>query len=73
MPIYDYRCTKGHEFEADQGIKDEPIKTCREKGCRAKAKRPISKTSFRLLGSGWFSDGYGSVKQEKGARRPSKE
>jgi len=65
MPLYDYRCSKGHEFEVDQSIKDEPIKTCREKGCRAKVKRLISKTSFRLKGSGWFSDGYGSGTQKK--------
>ena len=64
-PTYDYKCSKGHEFELDQSIKDEPIKTCREEGCRAKVKRLISKTSFRLKGGGWFSDGYGSGTQKK--------
>jgi putative FmdB family regulatory protein len=65
MPTYDYRCSKGHEFELDQSITDEPRKTCSRKGCRAKAKRQISKTSFKLEGSGWASDGYGSGKQKK--------
>ncbi len=65
MPIYDYKCSKGHVFELDQSIKDEPIKTCREKECRSKVKRLISKTSFTLNGSGWAADGYGSGKQKK--------
>ena len=65
MPIYDYKCSKGHVFEVDQSIKDDPIKTCHKKGCRSKVQRLISKTSFRLKGGGWFSDGYGSGKQKK--------
>ena len=65
MPTYDYKCSKGHEFEVDQSIKDEPLKTCQEKGCRAKVKRLISKTSFKLEGGGWASDGYGSGTQKK--------
>lgn len=65
MPQYDYICSKGHQFEVDQSIKDEPIKTCRKKGCRSKTRRLISKTSFTLSGSGWAADGYGSGKQKK--------
>jgi putative FmdB family regulatory protein len=65
MPKYDYKCTKGHVFEVDQSIIEEPIKTCRKKDCRCKVKRLISKTSFKLEGSGWASDGYGSGKQKK--------
>ena len=65
MPTYDYRCSKGHTFEVDQSIKDEPLKTCQKKKCRAKVKRLISKTSFKLEGGGWASDGYGSGTQKK--------
>lgn len=65
MPTYEYECSKGHQFDFDQSIKDEPLKTCRKKTCRSKVRRLISKTSFRLKGSGWFSDGYGSGKQKK--------
>jgi putative FmdB family regulatory protein len=65
MPTYEYKCSKDHVFEVDQGIKDEPIKTCRKKGCRSKVRRLISKTSFALSGSGWAADGYGSGKQKK--------
>ena len=29
MITYKYKCEKGHEFEARQSIKDEPLKECR--------------------------------------------
>lgn len=65
MPTYEYECSKGHQFDIVQGIKDEPLKTCREEGCRARVHRLISKVSFALKGSGWAADGYGSVPQKK--------
>ena len=60
MPIYEYACDKcGHEFEANQRITEDPIKTCPE--CRSrKLKKLISRTSFVLKGSGWYSDLYSS-------------
>lgn len=60
MPIYEYACGKcGHEFEVEQRITDDPVKTC--PSCRSrKVKRLISRTSFVLKGSGWYSDLYSS-------------
>jgi putative FmdB family regulatory protein len=62
MPIYEYVCEKCQsEFEVEQRIKDDPIKTC--PACRSrKVKRLISKTSFVLKGGGWYSDLYSSGK-----------
>ncbi len=40
MPIYQYRCDNGHEFEALQKIKDAPLEQCEL--CSAKAYRRIS-------------------------------
>lgn len=66
MPIYEYACGKcGHEFEVEQRITDAPIKTC--PACRSrKARRLISRTSFVLKGSGWYSDLYSSSGGGKG-------
>ncbi|MFQ5415811.1 MAG: FmdB family zinc ribbon protein [Myxococcota bacterium] len=64
MPIYEYACAKCEsEFEAEQRITDEPLKTCPR--CRSKrVKRLISRTSFALKGGGWYADGYGTARSE---------
>ena len=60
MPIYEYACEKcDSEFEVEQRITDDPIKSC--PGCKSrKVKRLISRTSFVLKGGGWYSDLYSS-------------
>ena len=65
MPIYEYACDKcGHEFEVQQRITEDPVKTCPE--CRSrKVKRLISQTSFVLKGGGWYSDLYSSSDAKK--------
>ena len=67
MPVYEYACEKcKHEFEAEQRISDDPIRICPK--CRArKVKRLISRTSFVLKGSGWYSDLYASPGAKKEA------
>jgi putative FmdB family regulatory protein len=72
MPIYEYLCGKCEtEFEVEQRISDEPVKTCPR--CRSrKVKRLISQTSFVLKGGGWYSDLYSSSskKEGKGEAKP---
>ena len=60
MPIYEYACEKcGHEFEREQRITEDPVKTC--PSCKAKkVRRLISRTAFVLKGGGWYSDLYSS-------------
>ena len=74
MPIYEYICHKcDHEFEREQRITDEPIKTCPQ--CRSRrVERLISLSAFHLKGSGWYltdyarkgRDGDGDAKGESG-------
>jgi putative FmdB family regulatory protein len=63
MPTYEYRCEAcGHEWEAFQSMKDDPLTDCPECG-EPKAKRQISAgTGFILKGGGWYADGYGGYK-----------
>ena len=64
MPIYEYACEKcDHEFEREQRITDDPVKTCPR--CRSRrVKKLISRTSFVLKGGGWYADAYSSSKQD---------
>ncbi len=75
MPIYEYACEKCEsEFEAEQRITDDPIKSCPR--CKSrKVKRLISKTSFVLKGGGWYSDLYSSsgAKDDKADKADSGE
>jgi putative FmdB family regulatory protein len=69
--MYEYACRAcGNEFEARQKISDEPIKTCPKCG-QDTVERLVSRSSFALKGSGWYSDGYGaSSKTEKTDAKP---
>ena len=58
MPTYEYACDKcDHEFEVEQRITDDPVKSCPK--CRSrKVKRLISQTSFVLKGGGWYETDF---------------
>lgn len=60
---YEYACGAcGHEWEAEQSIREAPLKKCPKCG-KLQAKRMISRgAGFILKGGGWYADGYGSSK-----------
>jgi putative FmdB family regulatory protein len=64
---YEYACSAcGHEWEAEQSIREEPLKKCPKCG-KLQAKRQISRgAGFILKGGGWYADGYGSSKGSGG-------
>jgi putative FmdB family regulatory protein len=61
MPIYEWRCPRGHEWEERQehfGTKGK--KPCPK--CGATAKKKISQgTGFRLMGEDWPSVNFGAT------------
>ena len=61
MPTYEYACKScAHEWEAEQSIKEDPLKEC-PKCHQETARRQISRgTGFILKGGGWYSDLYAS-------------
>ncbi len=72
MPTYEYACGKcGHEFEREQRITDDPVKTC--PACKAaQARRLISRTSFVLKGGGWYNDLYATPKAKDAKNKEDK-
>lgn len=65
---YEYVCEAcGHQWEAEQSIKDRPLKACVSCG-KESAKRLVSGgTGFLLKGGGWYADLYGSAKAKPAA------
>jgi putative FmdB family regulatory protein len=53
MPVYEYRCSKGHDYEKTEGFSAPTAQKCIV--CGAKAKRQISKTTVIFKGSGFYS------------------
>jgi putative FmdB family regulatory protein len=70
---YEYVCEAcGHQWEAEQSIKDSPLKKCVSCGAE-KAKRLVSGgTGFLLKGGGWYADLYGSPGASKAASSEDK-
>ena len=53
MPVYEYRCSKGHDYEMTEGFSAPTEQKCIV--CGAKAKRQISRTAVIFKGSGFYS------------------
>ena len=82
MPIYEYRCPNGHNFEVFQRMSDPAVEACEACGAG-----PVEKVLFPVAvhfkGSGFYSTDYGrggkkAVKDGDGAesggkKEPAKE
>jgi putative FmdB family regulatory protein len=54
MPTYEYKCTKGHTFEAFQSMMDEPLTKCPQ--CKSAVRRVINGGMGVIFkGSGFYS------------------
>ena len=56
MPIYEYRCPNGHQFEVFQAISDGPVSTCRE--CGEPVERVFHPVAVHFKGSGFYTTDY---------------
>ena len=61
MPIYEYKCSNGHVFEAVQSMSDDPLTKCEQ--CWAPVERVFHPIAVHLKGSGFYATDYGSKKQ----------
>ena len=56
MPIYEYRCPNGHEFEVFQSMSDDPVEVCQE--CGAPVERVFHPVAVHFKGSGFYTTDY---------------
>ena len=58
MPIYEYRCKKGHTFEVMQRMADDSLDTCT--ACDAPVQRVFHPVAVHFKGSGFYNTDYGT-------------
>jgi putative FmdB family regulatory protein len=68
MPIYEYRCDRGHTFEVMQRMTDDPLTGCST--CGAPVQRVFHPVAVHFKGSGFYNTDYG---KKKGAGSSSSE
>ena len=63
MPIYEYRCKKGHTFDVMQRFSDDPLTKCEI--CGAAAQRVMHAPAVHFKGSGFYNTDYGTKKRSR--------
>jgi len=61
MPIYEYRCERGHTFEVMQRMTDDPVELCEEHG--TPVQRVFHPVAVHFKGSGFYNTDYGKKKK----------
>jgi putative FmdB family regulatory protein len=60
MPIYEYRCDNGHQFEVIQRMTEDAITACEV--CDAPVQRVFHPVAVHFKGSGFYTTDYGKKK-----------
>jgi putative FmdB family regulatory protein len=58
MPIYEYRCKKGHTLEVLQRMSDDALTKCTT--CGAAVQRVFHPVAVHFKGSGFYNTDYGT-------------
>jgi putative FmdB family regulatory protein len=66
MPIYEYRCERGHTFEVMQKMTDDPVSICTT--CEAPVQRVFHPVAVHFKGSGFYTTDY-AKKAKTGAAK----
>ena len=60
MPIYEYRCDRGHTFEVMQRMSEDPLTSCAT--CDAPVQRVFHPVAVHFKGSGFYTTDYAKKK-----------
>jgi putative FmdB family regulatory protein len=69
MPIYEYRCDRGHTFEVMQRMTDDPVTSCST--CDAPVQRVFHPVAVHFKGPGFYTTDYGKKKKSGAAESTS--
>jgi putative FmdB family regulatory protein len=71
MPIYEYRCEKGHQFEVMQKMTDDPVLSCTR--CDAPVQRVFHPVAVHFKGKGFYNTDYGTRRRNRELERSGKD
>ncbi len=69
MPIYEYKCTKGHVFDVMQHFSDEPLTECQV--CGSPVQKVLFSPSIHFKGSGFHNTDYGTKRRPRSGSESS--
>jgi putative FmdB family regulatory protein len=67
MPIYEYRCERGHTFEVMQRMTDDPVSACTT--CDAPVQRVFHPVAVHFKGKGFYNTDYGTKRRNREMER----
>jgi putative FmdB family regulatory protein len=71
MPIYEYRCERGHNFEVLQRMTEDPLTVCEEHG--TPVHRVFHPVAVHFKGSGFYNTDYGTSKRKRESEKSASE
>jgi putative FmdB family regulatory protein len=71
MPIYEYRCERGHTFEVMQKMTDDPVSACTT--CEAPVQRVFHPVAVHFKGKGFYNTDYGTKRRNREMERSGKD
>ena len=71
MPIYEYRCERGHQFEVTQKMTDDPVLSCAR--CDAPVQRVFHPVAVHFKGKGFYNTDYGTRRRNRELERSAKD
>jgi putative FmdB family regulatory protein len=71
MPVYEYRCERGHLFDVMQRMSDDPLTACTV--CESPVQRVFHPVAVHFKGSGFYSTDYGRAASGANSDKPASE
>ena len=63
MPIYEYRCENGHQFEVIQRMTDDPVSECVT--CAEPVEKIFHPIAVHFKGKGFYNTDYGTRSRQR--------